>query len=125
MKDLRYILFKFIYLIPPIQMLLLVLISAIELTTNYRFSDEIIARYGVLLGSSWSTLLVYIALFYNPKLNYCLFTKMMVIALIINQVLYELYPFIGNEIYDKCYTLSSFTVSIICYWSLLYKNKTK
>lgn len=123
LKDFQFILTRYIYLIPPIQMLLLLVIALIELVSTYRISDELLFVLGVKLGNSWATLLVYFVLFFSNKFKYCSFTKMMVIALVINQILYEVQPYIGGVLYDKVYTIMAFIMGIVMYWSILYKQK--
>lgn len=87
MKDLYFILKNNIYLVPPIQILVLVVLAIIELSTDYKFSKTELFNLGFNLGSSTFTLLVYLAFFFNPKLRHCLFTRCMVIGLCLNQIL--------------------------------------
>jgi len=75
----------YIYLIPPIQILLLVVLAFIEFFSDYKFSQNEIIEIGINFGNSNATLLVYIVLFFHPKLRYCLFTRCMVVGVILNQ----------------------------------------
>lgn len=113
----------YIYLIPPIQILVLVALASIELFTDYKFSDTQLWQIGFYLGSSNATLLVYGVLFFHPKLRYCLFTRCMVVGLILNQLLYYFSFFITNKLFDKLYTIIAFVIGIIGYWILLFRNK--
>jgi len=123
MKDLFYILKTYVYLLPPIQILVLVVLATIELTTTFRFSETLLFDIGFNVGSSTISLLVYVAFFFNPKLRYCLFTRCMVVGLILNQILYYLSFFITNQDYQKLYTITSFSIAIVGYWIYLFRNK--
>lgn len=123
MKDLFYILKTYVYLLPPIQILVLVVMATIELLTDFKFSETLLFHLGFNVGNSTFTLLVYIAFFFNPKLRYCLFTRCMVVGLILNQILYYLSFFISNEYYQKLYTITAFAVAIVGYWIYLFRNK--
>lgn len=123
MKDLFYILKTYVYLLPPIQILVLVVLATIELTTSFKFSQTLLFDIGFNMGNSTFTLLVYVAFFFNPKLRYCLFTRCMVVGLILNQFLYYLSFFIPNEYYQKLYTITAFAIAIVCYWIYLLMPK--
>ncbi len=123
MKDFYFTLKTYIYLIPPIQILTLVVLASIELSTNYKFSETQLSNLGLNLGNSNATLLVYVVIFFNPKLRYCLFTRCMVVGIVLNQFLYYLSIFISNELFNKLYTIICFGVAIVGYWILLFKNK--
>lgn len=123
MKDFLYILTRLIYLVPPIQMLVLFILSLIEWFTPYRFSQDLLINLGLYSGLSWLALLVYVALFFNSKLRYCLFTRCMVVGLVLNQILNQISPLIKKELYDQLYTIISFTIAFVGYLILLYRNK--
>ena len=123
MKDVLYILTKLIYLVPPIQMLVLFILSLIEWLTPYRFSQEFLVSLGLYSGLSWLTLLVYIVFFFHAKLRYCLFTRCMVIGLILNQILNQISPLINKQLYDQLYTIITFVIAFAGYLLLLYRNK--
>jgi len=123
MKDFLYILTRLIYLVPPIQMLVLFILSLIEWFTPYRFSQDFLINLGLYSGLSWLALLVYLALFFNAKLRYCLFTRCMVVGLALNQILNQISPLIKKELYDQLYTIISFTIAFVGYLILLYRNK--
>lgn len=123
LKDLLYILSRLIYLVPPIQMFVLFILSLIECFTDYKFSNDRLFDLGLGFGSSITTSLVYIVMFFNPKANYCLFTKCMVIGLILNQYLYMICYYIPNELYQKFYTIFSFAITLVGYYILIFKNK--
>lgn len=116
MKDLFYILKTYVYLLPPIQILVLVVLATIELTTDFKFSETLLFHLGFNVGNSTISLLVYVAFFFNPKLRYCLFTRCMVVGLILNQILYYLSFFIPNDYYQKLYTIASFLIGIFGYY---------
>ena len=118
-----YFIRKYIYLIPPIQILTLVVLAMIELCTDFKFSYDNLFVLGFNLGNSNATLLAYVVLFFHPKLRYCLFTRCMVVGLILNQLLYCFSKFITNELFDKIYTLISFGIGLLGYWILLFRNK--
>jgi hypothetical protein len=122
-NNLFFILKTYVYLIPPIQLMTLVVLSVIELETTYKFSQTLLFHLGANNGSSTATLLVYVAYFFNPKFRHCLFTRCIVIGLILNQILYYLSLLITNELYQQLYTIASFFVAITAYWIYLFRNK--
>lgn len=117
------ILKKHIYLIPPIQMFILVVLAIFEYSFNYKFPLTFLFNLGATFGNSTSTLLIYLFLFLNPKSKYCLFTKSMVLALFLNQILYYFSFYISNNLYQNIYTIFSFMCGIIGYFLILKTKK--
>lgn len=118
LKDLLYILSRLIYLVPPIQMIVLVILSLIECFTDYKFSMASLFSLGIGFGSSIMASLVYLVMYFNPKANYCLFTKCMVVGLIINLYLYIIVYDMSNDLYQKLYTFFAFGIALIGYFTL-------
>jgi len=119
------ILKKHIYLIPPIQMFILVVLAVFEYNFNYKFPLTFLFNLGATFGNSTSTLLIYLFLFLNPKSKYCLFTKSMVLALFLNQILYYFSFYISNNLYQNIYTIFSFMCGIIGYFLILKTKKNE
>lgn len=113
----------YIYVLPPIQVLVMALISLIEL--NCFLPNETLAELGYNYGSSSFTLAFYVGIIFNDKYKYCLFSKFMVVALIINHILYKLGQYVSSDVYQKWYTLTAFTVVSMAFVIYYYQTEKK
>lgn len=102
----------------PIGMMLVVLYATI-----FPVSESAMMRMSIEAGSSTATLLVFIAFYFCPYFKFCNLTKLMVVGLCLNHLLYEIGAWINYEEYDKWYTMSAFGVMWVMWLMLLFKDK--
>lgn len=102
----------------PIGMMAVVLYAAL-----FPVSDSTMTRMSIEAGSSTATLLVFIAFYFYPYFKFCNLTKLSVVGLCLNHLLYEIGACISYAKYDKWYTISAFGVSALIWLMLLFKDK--
>lgn len=110
----KKILVRYTYLIPPIQLLITLLFTFIDLERTIE-NSYILEKLGNAVGYSIFTGLVYIRLFCYS--NYCVFTKfsavaiftMSLINLLGNYINYELY----SDMYDRIIIIATIVLTIL------------
>lgn len=102
----------------PIGMMLVVLYA-----TVFPVSESTMTRMSIEAGSSTATLLVFIAFYFCPYFKFCNLTKLTVVGLCLNHLLYEIGAWISYDKYDMWYTISAFGISWAVWLTLLFKDK--
>lgn len=125
MENIQYILKRFVFLAPILINLNLLLVCLYENIYNVRISDALAQNLGLYFGSSWSTFWICIVLFFAIPKNdpFCTFTKINVIAMGANLLMFEIGRFIPYEFYQKWVTVIVFSLVFITFLFYSYRNK--
>jgi len=124
LNDAFWVVLKIIHLIPIAMALAVVFVAVYEAISNQLVTDGIMFELQFYLGSSVSNIIICFALFFNPKLKFCSFTKWTVFGLFLNVVLYKVGDYIPNIWYQKLYTILAFLIVYIGWLLYYYRNKT-
>lgn len=108
---------KYAYVLPPLQMAALLYLALFDV------SDNVLKKLAEDFGNSTISLICYVALFFNPKLRYCLFTRVIVIGLVLNHLLYKIGSLLAYDTYGDIYTALIAGSSILAWWIILFRNR--
>lgn len=106
----KKILIRYTYLIPPIQLLITLLFTFIDLERTVE-NSYVLEKLGNSIGYSVLTGLVYIRLFYYS--NYCVFTKFSSVAILMMSVINLLGNYINYNLYSNIYDRSIIIATIV------------
>lgn len=110
-------------LIGWLKLIPIVMMAAVLYAALFTISNRAMTQMSIQAGSSTATHLVFIAFYFCPYFKFCNFTKLCVLGLALNHILYLVGGLISYDKYSMWYTILSFSISWLAWLTLLFKDK--